>query len=129
MNTNKIEESIIEMQRQRAVLNNAIEQLQQVLDDLNDGSEQPTIAIGGRIPQAPPGKKLSISDLGIKVLEEHGQPMHIKEIATKAGEKRGRQVTRASMEVSFMQTIKGAKKGGNKPLVRKYGPGIFGLNE
>jgi hypothetical protein len=129
MNISKIEETIIEMQRQKAVLDNAIVQLQEVLNDHGyqlplrpQGSEETTIT-------TPRGKKLSISDLGIKVLEEHGQPMHIKEIAKKAGDLRGRGVTRASMEVSFMQTIKGAKKAGNKPLVRKYGPGIFGLNQ
>jgi ABC-type transporter Mla subunit MlaD len=127
MNTTNLEQTIAEMQHQRAALDTAIDQLQAVLSDLNDGSEQSTIAIGARIPQALPGKKVSISDLGIQVLKEHGQPMHIKEIASKVGERRGRGVTRASMEVSFMQTIKGAKKAGNKPLVRKYGPGIFGL--
>jgi hypothetical protein len=122
MNTTNLEQTITEMQHQRRVLDTAIDQLQEVLDTLNGRTEQTSIAI-------PREKKLSISDLGMKVLEEHGQPMHIKEIASKVGEKRGRGVTRASMEVSFMQTIKGAKKAGNKPLVRKYGPGIFGLNQ
>jgi hypothetical protein len=122
MDTTNLKQTIAEMQDQKAVLDRAIDQLQEVLNDLNGRTEQAIITM-------PRGKKLSIADLGIKVLQEQGERMHIKEIARKVGEKRGRGVTRASMEVSFMQTIKRANKAGVAPLVSKYGRGIFGLTE
>jgi uncharacterized protein YaaW (UPF0174 family) len=122
MNISSLEQTITEMQDQRRLLDSAINQLQEVLDALNGRTEQTSIAI-------PREKKLSISDLGIKILEEHGKPMHIKEIAKKAGEMRGRQVSRTSMQASFMQTIKRAMKAGNKVPVRKFGRGVFELIE
>jgi hypothetical protein len=133
MNITSLERTISEMQRQRTVLDIAIDQLQKVLDGLNGKIEEQTTTYESDAivwpPRIPGEKKLSISDLGIKILEEHGKPMHIKEIAKKAGEMRGREVTRTSMEASFMQSIKRATKAGNKPLVRKFGRGIFELTQ
>lgn len=118
MNTTKLKDALIEMQHQRAILDTAIDQLQKVLVALNGGNQEPEKVKPGR----PGMQEGSIPDQGIQILEANGKPMHVVEIAKKVSQIRGREVTRYSMESSFMRHIKS-----KNPRVRKVGPGIFGL--
>lgn len=120
MNTNKLKEALIEMRHQRAILDTAIDQLEKVLTALNGGVSQETTVY------AKPGvsglQDGSIPSYGIQVLESNGKPMHIKDIAKKVSEIRGKETTRYSMESSLQRHMKSAQS-----KVKKISPGIYAL--
>ena len=119
MNTQKLKDALIEMKHQRALLEAAIKNIEGVLATLGDSSPAES---------APSSKKNydegSYIDLGQKILEEHGKPMHIVEIARKISGLKGKSIPRGSVESSFVRHI---KIYGDKARIVKTQPAFFGL--
>jgi len=119
MNTQKLKDALIEMKHQRALLEAAIKNIEGVLATLGDVS--PT-------ESTPSNKKTydegSYIDLGQRILEEYGKPMHIVEIAKRISELKGKSIPRASVESSFVRHI---KIFGDKARIVKTRPAFFGL--
>lgn len=119
MNTQKLKDALVEMKHQRALLETAIKNIEGVLTTLGDGT--PT-------ESAPSSKRAyeggSYIDLGQKILEEYGKPMHIVEIAKKISAIKGKPIPRASVESSFVRHI---KIFGDKARIVKTRPAYFGL--
>lgn len=117
MNTQKLREALVELRHQRALLDNAIANLEGILSTLNGVTPEPSVIKG----KSTTG---SYVDLSVRILEESGKPMHITEIAKKVSEIKGRNIPRASVESSLlrhMQTTKG------EPRVTRVRPAYFGL--
>jgi uncharacterized protein (DUF362 family) len=118
MNTTKLKEALVELQQQRAILDVAIKNIQQVLATLN-GSEataqQPTRT----------GVKPSYIDLSVQVLEQTGHPLHVKDICEKMTELRGSPVSsRASVESSIIRHM---NTTGDRARIAKVRPSTYGL--
>jgi hypothetical protein len=118
MNTTKLKEAVIELQRQRAILDSAIQQIQKVLATLNGDQE----STGDRVQLITlPG---TLFELGLYILESAGKPMHIKEIVKKVSEMRHKTIPRGSLESGFLRHI---KNEGQKAKLRRVSPGVFAL--
>lgn len=117
MNTEKLKEALVELVHQRALLDAAIKDIEGVLDTLEGQVDH-----SASRRRSPDGK--SYIDYGEKVLEQHGKPMHISQIAERIGEMRGKPTPRASVESSFIRHI---KSFGPKARIAKVRPAYFGL--
>jgi HB1, ASXL, restriction endonuclease HTH domain len=116
MNTDKLNEALVELRHQRALLDAAISNIERVLKTLQSSTSEPRPMSNGK------KRKGSYIDLGVKLLEQAGQPMHIKEIAKQIGLELGRNIPRASVESSFIRHI--ASFGKNARVV-KVRPAYF----
>jgi len=118
MSTVKLKEALVDLQRQRTILDGAITHLQNVIAML-DG--EPQNSNEQKVEKRP----TSYIDEGILILEQAGKPLHISEIARRIGHVRQQEdISRASVESSFIRHI--ATKG-SKARVVKVSPGHFGL--
>jgi hypothetical protein len=118
MNTAKLKEALVELKHQRALLENAIRNFEEILETLNDTAPQ-TVSLTGKNVE-----NESYIDLTVRILEEHGKPMHITEIAQKISEIRGKTVPRPSVESSLLRHMKVSR---TRPRVSKVRPAYFGL--
>ena len=117
MNTAKLREALVELKRQRALLDSAISNLGSVVQTLDDAPVE--VAKSGKRRE-----KESYLDLAVRILEEAGKPMHIVQITQKVSEMRGKNVPRPSVESSLLRNI---KVGGSKARVVRTRPAHFGL--
>jgi hypothetical protein len=118
MNTVKLKEALVELKHQRAMLDNAISNLEDILKTLN-GVAPETVTASGKSKE-----KESYIDLSVKILEEHGKPMHIAEIAKKISQIRGKTIPRPSVESSLLRHMTISR---SNPRVVKVRPAHFGL--
>lgn len=116
MNTDKLNDALVELRHQRALLDTAIVNIENVLKTLQSSTSEPRATSNGK------KRKGSYIDLGVKILEQAGQPMHIKEIAKQIGLELGKQIPRASVESSFIRHI--ATFGKNARVI-KVRPAYF----
>lgn len=121
MNTHKLNEALAEMRHQRAVLDVAIKNIESVLATLSEPSSTPLATSDAPRRSA---KEPSYIDLGVKVLADAGNPLHISEIAKRISESRGKEIPRASVESSFIRHIKAF---GDSARIVKVRPAYFGL--
>lgn len=119
MRTEKLNEALIEMKRQRGLLDAAIKNIEQVLSSLSDTASEKPLVAGIRAPE-----RSSYIDLAEQILAEAGNPMHIGIIAAKISTVRGREIPRASVESSIIRHIKAY---GDKSRIIKTKPAFFGL--
>ena len=122
MNTQKLTDALLEMKQQRALLDGAIKNIEGVLAALGNSSF---------VADSPATRKTanataSYIDLGVQILSEAGKPMHVKEIAKRISEIKGKNIPRASVESSFIRHIKA--NGPNPPRIAKSSPAFFGLS-
>jgi hypothetical protein len=118
MNTQKLREALVELKHQRALLDTAIANFEEILSTL-DGVAPQTIAAKDK------GKnKESYIDLAVRILEEVGKPMHIVEIAKRVSEIRGKTIPRPSVESSLLRHM---QIRGSSARVVKVRPAFFGL--
>ena len=118
MNTQKLKEALVELKHQRALLDTAIANLEDVLSTLS-GVVPPVIAASGKIKETE-----SYIDLTVRILEGEGKPVHIAELAKRISVIRKKEIPRASVESSLLRHMKLA---GNKARVAKVRPAYFGL--
>jgi HB1, ASXL, restriction endonuclease HTH domain len=118
MNSVKLKEALVELKHQRALLENAIANVEEVLKTLN-GVAPDAVAASGK-----PRESESYIDLAVRILEEAGKPMHIAEIAKKVSAIRGKTVPRASVESSLLRHMNISR---SNPRVVKVRPAHFGL--
>ena len=116
MNTDKLNEALVELRHQRALLDTAISNIESVLKTLQASTGEPRTSSNGKKHEG------SYIDLAVRILEEAGQPIHIKEIAKKISTLRGKQIPRASVESSVIRHI--ATYGKNARIV-KVRPAYF----
>ena len=118
MNTTKLKDALVDLQRQRAMMDKAIATIQQVIT--MDSS-----ATNGSTPVAALGKepRLSYIDHAVEILGAAGNPMHVKDLAQHIGDARGAPVERASLESSIIRHI----KTNDNPRVVKTKAAHFGL--
>ena len=119
VNTNKLKEALAELQHQKAMLDGAITQLQNIIATVNGGAlqDQSSHEHGRR-------EARTYIDEAVTVLEMSGQPLHISKIAEKIGEIRNKEVARASVESSI---IRHASSLGHRARIVKVRRGFFGL--
>ena len=114
LNTGKLREALVELQHQRAILDRAIQDLQNIIEMMNGVA--PYVGYKRR--------QRSYIDDGVAVLEQTGEPMHIIEIAKKIGEIHGREVSRGSVDSTFSRYIRSV---GNRSRIIRVRHGYFGL--
>lgn len=119
VNTNKLKEALAELQHQKAMLDGAITQLQNIVATVNGSAlrDKSSQENGRR-------EARTYIDEAVTVLEMSGQPLHISKIAEKIGEIRNREIARASVESSI---IRHASSLGNRARIVKVRRGFFGL--
>ena len=119
VNTNKLKEALAELQHQKAMLDGAITQLQNIIATVNGSAlqDQSSQVKGYR-------EARTYIDDAVAVLEMSGQPLHIAKIAEKIGEIRNRGIARASVESSI---IRHASSLGHRARIVKVRRGFFGL--
>jgi len=122
VNTQKLTDALLEMKQQRALLDGAIKNIEGVLAALGNSSFVADTPATRKTANAP----ASYIDLGVQILSEAGKPMHVKEIAKRISEIKGKNIPRASVESSFIRHIKG--NGPTPPRIAKSGPAFFGLS-
>lgn len=120
MNTDKLKEALVELKHQRAMLDGAISNLENILKTLNGVSASTTSSSGRHVESE------SYIDLAVRILEEHGKPMHIADIAKKVSAIRGREIPRPSVESSLLRHM---KVSSGRPRITKVRPAYFGLPE
>ncbi len=111
MNLVKIKDAIVDLQRQRTMMDEAIKTLQQVVlgdKEQKAAAEQP---------------RKSYIDDAIDILEAAGKPVHIKDMVHLIGATRGKTLVRASVESSIIRHIKSA----HEPRLVKTKAANFGL--
>src|ERR1700693_1722890 len=118
MNTQKLREALIELKHQRALLDNAIANFEEILKTLN-GVAPEAVASAGR-----PRENESYIDLTVRLLGESGKPLHIAEIAKRISSIRGKTIPRASVESSLLRHMNVSR---SNPRVIKVRPAHFGL--
>jgi hypothetical protein len=116
MNTQKLKEALVELKHQRALLDSAIANLEDILNTL--GGVEPIVTASGKIKSAE-----SYIDLTVRILEEAGKPVHIADIAKKISAIREKKIPRASVESSLLRHM----KDNAKTRVVKVRPAYFGL--
>jgi hypothetical protein len=99
VNTDKLNEALVELRHQRALLDAAISNIEGVLKTLQSSTSEPRSMSKGKKHEG------SYIDLGVQVLEEAGTPLHIKEIAERISKMKGKNIPRASVESSFIRHI------------------------
>jgi len=117
VNTTKLKEALVELQQQRAILDGAIKNIQNVLSALHGGEPAPHTA-------AVVAGKASYIDLGVQVFEATGQPLHILEVCRKMSDLRGEKLQRGNVESSFIRHIKTTAE---RARIAKFGPSTYGL--
>jgi hypothetical protein len=118
MNTEKLREALVELQNQRATLDTAISNIQNVLAMLN-GQQSTTV----KAPVVDATR--TYIDYGVEVLRNSGKLMHVTAIANAIGALRGTTVSRASVESSFIRHIAKTKT----PRLTKAPKSMYGLPE
>jgi hypothetical protein len=118
MNTQKLREALVELKHQRALLDTAISNFEEILSTLDGVAPQAITKKGDR------NNKESYIDLAVRILEEVGKPMHIVEIAKRVSEIRGKTVPRPSVESSLLRHM---QIRGVSSRVVKVRPAFFGL--
>jgi hypothetical protein len=118
MNTHKLREALVELKHQRALLDSAITNFEEILKTLNGVA--PEVAVSSRKSR----EKESYIDLSVRILEEAGKPTHITEIAKKISTIRGKTIPRASVESSLLRHMQISR---SNPRVVKIRPAYFGL--
>jgi len=118
MNTQKLKEALVELKHQRALLDNAIANFEEILRTLNGVSPDAVVS------SSKPRENGSYIDLTVRLLEESGKPMHIVEIAKKISAIRGKAIPRPSVESSLLRHMKVSR---SDPRVTKVRPAYFGL--
>jgi hypothetical protein len=101
MNTVKLSEALNELQSQRSVLDAAISNIQNVLAMLNGQQDNAKIPTPSMLSDA----SRSYIDDAVDALRNAGKPMHITKLAIAISELRGKEVSRASVESSFIRHI------------------------
>lgn len=115
MNTSKLYEALAELEAQQKTFAEAIASLRKILSPLEE--------------QAPVTSKIaedasrSYIDDAEAILQEHGRPIHAKDLTAKISALRGSPVPRASVESSMIRHIAKAKQ----PRLAKFGKSTFGL--
>ena len=118
MNTQKLREALVELKHQRALLDTAIANFEEILRTLN-----------GVAPQAAPTSnthraKESYIDLSVRIIEEVGKPMHIVDIARRVSEIKGKNIPRPSVESSLLRHM---QTSGTNARVTRVRPAYFAL--
>ena len=117
MNTDKLNEALVELRHQRALLDAAITNIESVLKTLQASTNEPRTSSKDKKKH-----EGSYIDLGVRVLEEAGRPVHIKEVAQKISDIKGKRIPRASVESSFIRHIAAF---GNEARIAKVRPAYF----
>ena len=117
MNTQKLREALVELKHQRALLDTAISNFEEILSTLDGVAPQ-------AITKRDDRNKESYIDLAVRILEEVGKPMHIVEIAKRVSQIRGKTVPRPSVESSLLRHM---QIRGVSSRVVKVRPAFFGL--
>ena len=132
MKTDKITEALLDLQRQRDLIDNAIQSLQAILVRLNGHTasgrtehafSEPVIVNNNLA--GPRADVLSYVNATIKILEAAGRPMHIKKIWDQIKLLRNNsKIKRQSVESTLLRHI---QMKGDKAKVVKLSPGMYAL--
>ena len=123
MKTDKIREALLDLQRQRDLIENAIQGLQAILVRLNGQTTDDVFNNAGSLRT----DKLSYVDATVQILEAAGRPMHVKKIWEQIKVLRGdSKIKRQSVESTLLRHI---SMKGDEAKVKKLSPGIYALTK
>ena len=118
VNTKNVEEALLDLEHRRAGIEHAIATLRHMLALMRENAQE---AANVEVVIDPPRSCLQDA---LEVLEHAGRPLHISEIAELLSAKRGRKMTRASVQSTLIHHINSL---GNEAKIRKVRPCYYGL--
>lgn len=131
MKTDKIREALLDLERQKDVLEQAIQSLKTVLVRLNGHADNETMPQLFSAPLVhfalkPSERKLSYVNATVQVLKMGGRPMHIKSICQQIKILRGdrKDLKRQSVESTLLRHI---QMKGEEAKIKKVSPGFYAL--
>lgn len=119
MNTRKLKEALVELQQERDKLDNMISQLRGMIAVADAEVAGWKDSIGVQLKAVRP----SYIEETVRILEQAGKPMHVKDITARIAESRKADVPRASVESSLIRHI----SLGERAKISKFGPSLYGL--
>lgn len=127
MDLSKLKTALSDLMDKRAILDDAIANLQKAIHALNGNETQPvtTSFRAAQTPMTAPAttQDPSYSEEAIAIVEQLGRPVHIDRILKAMETTRGRELVRASVESSILRYI---KRNGDKARIKKFGKGTYG---